>query len=228
MGVFRAITLFFLIAVAADAFGQAKVGGILLMSGNGCPEGTASAVFSPDGRVLSVLFDNFIAEAGVSTNKEYDQKDCVIRFPVTIAPDERLKIENAQFRGGMVLPTAPAWADLIAHFGWYSPVSKMGPNFAYRSKIWQDATNEDYTYDVDLEQPNDQGLWSPCGVQDLIFEMGARLRLHMFDAKGDALGSVDSIDATLAKERGVDFHIRSEKCSPKPPIKPPKPKPRRR
>lgn len=214
---FYQVFIFSILAmVAADAFGQAKVGGLPRLAGTGCPKGTASATFSPDGRVLSVLFDAFIVEAGSSANQELMQKECVIRFPVSVPPGETLAIESAQFRGGMVLTEAPAEASLNVHFGWFFPFSKLHPTFTRRTKVWLDATNEDYIYDVDLTHNNGRPLWTTCGAKDVTFELGATLRVHMFKATGDGFGSVDSLDAAVTKQRGIDFYIRSSKCVTKP------------
>ncbi len=216
MSFYRVVIFCVLAMVAADAFGQAKVAGMPRLAGTGCPKGTASATFSPDGRVLSVLFDEFIVEAGSSSKHEWMQKECVIRFPVSVPPGETLAIESAQFRRGMVLTEAPAEASLNVHFGWFFPFSKLQPTFTRRTKIWPDATNEDYIYDVDLTHNNGRPLWTTCGAKDVTFELGAVLRVHMFKAMGDAFASVDSLDAAMTKQRGIDFYIRSAKCGAKP------------
>ena len=43
--------------------------------GTGCPQGTASATLSPDGTALSVLFDQFVVEAGGTTGRRVDYKN---------------------------------------------------------------------------------------------------------------------------------------------------------
>ena len=42
--------------------------------GTGCPAGSVDAVLSPDAKTLSILFDQFSAEAGRSSGRTLDRK----------------------------------------------------------------------------------------------------------------------------------------------------------
>jgi len=49
--------------------------GMPAYGGNGCPAGTASAVLSPDAKSLSLIFDQFIVEAG-GGNRSLERNSC--------------------------------------------------------------------------------------------------------------------------------------------------------
>ena len=53
-------------------------------AGSGCPAGTASASLSPDGSALTLLFDQYKAEAGGMTGLSMDRKTCNISIPVLV------------------------------------------------------------------------------------------------------------------------------------------------
>ena len=46
--------------------------------GNGCPSGSASVTLSPDQKSLSVLFDQYMAEAGGFNGKQVDRSDLLL------------------------------------------------------------------------------------------------------------------------------------------------------
>lgn len=77
-------------------------------SGTGCPAGTVSTVFSPDGATFSVIFDSFIVS---SQNRSVDRRDCGILVPLLIPENMSLVIDQADFRGFVNLP-AQTRADL--------------------------------------------------------------------------------------------------------------------
>ena len=55
-----------LLAASLTTFAQDIQLGYPAYGGNGCPSGTANASLSPDGKSLSIIFDQFVTEAGVS------------------------------------------------------------------------------------------------------------------------------------------------------------------
>ena len=72
--------------------------------GTGCPAGTASAVLSPDNKSLSILFDQFSAEAGGSTGRSMDRKSCNVSIPVHVPQGLSVSIIKIDYRGFNELP----------------------------------------------------------------------------------------------------------------------------
>ena len=81
---FKKIALIAALTVSAGAFAQGLQLGYPSTGGNGCPQGTVSATLSPDNSQLSILFDQFLAEAGPGVGKTIDRKSCNIAIPVTV------------------------------------------------------------------------------------------------------------------------------------------------
>ena len=61
--------------------------------GSGCPGGSASVTLSPDGKSLTLIFDQFIVEAGGPTGKRIDRKNCDIAIPVHV-PQWKLNLHS--------------------------------------------------------------------------------------------------------------------------------------
>src|SRR5687767_10276412 len=55
-------------------------------SGTGCPAGSASSTLSSDRKTLSLLFDNYIVEAGAPSQLKVNVKNCRIQIPFTVPP----------------------------------------------------------------------------------------------------------------------------------------------
>ena len=63
--------------------------------GNGCPAGSASVTLSPDLKSLSILFDEFIVEAGGVDGKTLGRKSCNIAIPVHVPQGMSVSILTA-------------------------------------------------------------------------------------------------------------------------------------
>src|SRR5687768_7847017 len=67
--------------------------------GPGCPAGSASVSLSPDEDAISILFDQFIVEAGGVTGKRVDRKSCNLSLPVHIPQGYSVAIIQTDYRG---------------------------------------------------------------------------------------------------------------------------------
>src|SRR5258708_1302919 len=72
--------------------------------GSGCPAGSAAVAVSPDARALSILFDQFIAEAGGDTGRSITRKTCNLAVPVHIPQGYSVSIFQIDYRGFNSLP----------------------------------------------------------------------------------------------------------------------------
>ena len=66
---------------------------------NGCPEGTYSAVNSPDGTTLSILFDNFSIATDASSASAPNRKSCSIQVPLKLPDGYTLGLYKVDYRG---------------------------------------------------------------------------------------------------------------------------------
>src|SRR5262245_56951679 len=72
--------------------------------GSGCPAGTASVALSPDQKAISLLFDQYVTEAGGQTQKRLDRKSCNIAIPVHIPQGYSVSIFQVDYRGFVSVP----------------------------------------------------------------------------------------------------------------------------
>src|SRR4051812_39230480 len=101
------------------ALGQPSYGG------NGCPQGTASAVLSDDRKTLTILFDKFSAQAGKPTGRTLDRKSCNIAVPLHIPSGLSVAIFSIDYRGFNSLPTGGSSRLSVDYFF----AGSRGPSF---------------------------------------------------------------------------------------------------
>lgn len=151
--------------------------------GNGCPAGSASAVLSPDNKSLSVLFDQFIVEAG-GANSTVARKSCNIAIPVHVPQGYSLSIIAVDYRGYVSLP-AQAQARMTAE---YFLAGSIGPRF---DKQFIGRTDTDYTFTNDIGVQAQ--VWSPCGA-DTTLRVNAAMLVQTNRYRDAAMATVDSAD----------------------------------
>lgn len=72
--------------------------------GSGCPKGSANLSLDPAQNALSIMFDQFIAEAGSTTSKSVDEKSCSISIPIQLPEDYSLSISQVEVQGFNLIP----------------------------------------------------------------------------------------------------------------------------
>lgn len=165
--------------------------------GNGCPNGSASATLSPDGKSLSVIFDQFITEAGQRIGRTLDRKSCNIAIPVHVPNGFSISILAVDYRGFVSLPQG-ASARLQAEY-FFAGVT--GPRFAQDFMGRQD---RDYTF---TNQLGVQAMvWSPCGADvNLRVNASMMVRNNTFQ---DAMATVDTADVSA----GIIYQVQMRRC----------------
>jgi hypothetical protein len=165
--------------------------------GNGCPANSASVTLSDDKKSLTLIFDQFIVEAG-GMNKTIERKSCNIAIPVKIPQGFSVSVVNVDYRGYVALPSQ-ATARLSAE---YFLAGSVGPRF---DKVFSGKTDTDYTF------KNDIGIqaqvWSPCGA-DTILRVNAAMLVRTNRYNDEALATVDSADF----KAGILYQLQWKRC----------------
>ena len=200
MGVIEMKNLVYTLALALAAMSTAHADGIRLgvpaAGGNGCPAGTVSATVSPDQQSLSILFDQFIAEAGGDTRLTVDRKSCNIAIPVSVPAGLSVSIIAVDYRGYNILPRG-AIARMTAE---YFFAGTRGPLF---SQTFRGPVNEDFLFNNTMAAV----AWSPCGA-DTILRVNASMMVQAPRYSDTAMAIVDSADVNA----GLIYHIRYRSC----------------
>jgi hypothetical protein len=187
-----------LLSLSAVSLAQNDIAlGVPGYGGNGCPAGSASVTLSPDAKSLSIIFDQFIAEAGPNVGKRLDRKACNIAIPVHVPSGFSISIIAVDYRGFVSLPRA-ATAKLSAE---YFFAGMQGPRFV---KDFRGVQNTDYTFSNTLGVA--ANVWSPCGA-DVNLRVNANMMLTNSGFE-DAMATVDSTDINA----GIIYQIQSRHC----------------
>jgi hypothetical protein len=185
-----------LLASSFSAFSQDTIQlGYPAYGGNGCPSGTASASLSPDGTSLSIIFDQFLTEAGPAAGRTIDRKSCNIAVPVHVPNGYSIAVLAVDYRGYVGLPRS-ASARLQAE---YFFAGMRGPRFV---EDFIGATDRDYTFSNELGV--ESMVWSPCGA-DVNLRVNASMMVRNTNRSLDAIATVDSADINA----GLVYHIQT-------------------
>ncbi len=163
--------------------------------GTGCPGGSASVTLSPDQKSLSILFDQYLAQAGL--NGSMDRKNCNIAIPVHVPNGYSISIFRIDYRGFVALPQ-----NSMARFNVeYFFAGQRGPRYA---KTWRGPATEDYLLRNKLNGRS--MIWSACGA-----DVNLRINSAMFVSSRngeEALATVDSADV----KSGLIYHFQFRRC----------------
>jgi len=184
------------LATAAEAqvsLGQPAYGG------TGCPAGTASATLTGDGSVLSVLFDQFTVEAGNTTGRRIDRKNCSLRIPVNVAGNYQVSILAFDYRGFVAIP----WGGQAVFDASYAYVGQQYP--VRFSKTFGSGLNQNYS--VKNELISTATSWSPCG-RTVMLEVNASMRAMSNSSMQQTMASVDSMDVSA----GLLYQVQWRRC----------------
>ena len=196
---FKKIALIAALTVSAGAFAQGLELGYPSTGGNGCPQGTVSANLSPDNTQLSILFDQFIAEAGPGSGKTIDRKSCNISIPVTVPNGYAVSVVAVDYRGFVGLPSRSARARFSAE---YFFANQRGPLL---QRQFVGAQDTDYLIENDLLVTS--LVWSACGASTNL-RVNASIMLTNTDRRSDAIATVDSADISS----GIIYQLQFRRC----------------
>lgn len=166
--------------------------------GNGCPGGTASVTLSQDAKSLSIIFDQFIVEAG-KANRTMERKSCNVAIPVHIPQGFSVSIIDVDYRGYVSLP-AGAQARLTAE---YFLAGSAGPRY---DKLFIGQTDTDYNFSNVIGAQ--AVVWSACGA-DTILRVNAAMLVRTNRYGDEATATVDTADF----KAGMLYKFQWKRCS---------------
>lgn len=190
------IASMFLASTSAFASDDLRLG-VPVVGGTGCPNGTAAATVSPDGKELSILFDQFVVEAGKSTGKRLDRKNCNIAIPVHVPGGYSVSIFAVDYRGFNALPRGTRSQFTAEYFF----AGQRGP------RSIRDFTGpQDKDYLVTDQLMASALVWTACG-DDVTLRVNASL-LVQAPSGSDALATLDSADVSS----GIIYRLQWRRC----------------
>lgn len=166
--------------------------------GTGCPAGSASVAISPDAKSLSILFDQFVAEAGGNTGKTMDRKTCNIAVPVHVPQGYSVSIFQIDYRGFNSLPYGAYSRFNVEYFF----AGTQGPGY---EKQFNGRLEDEYLLRNTLVAS--AVVWSPCG-KSVILRANTGMLVRTNNQHASSYASVDSVDVAA----GLVFNLKWKRC----------------
>jgi hypothetical protein len=165
--------------------------------GTGCPMGSASVSLGPDSKSISILFDQYVVEAG--GDKSFDRKNCNIAIPVTIPQGYSVSIFAIDYRGFTGVPAGGRAQLSVDYF-----LAGMGRGVR-TTKTFTGPTSSDYLKSDSLEA--DAVVWSPCGASTIL-RANTTMLVQSNRNRDQAMATVDSADVNA----GLVYHVQWRQC----------------
>lgn len=167
--------------------------------GTGCPAGTASVTLSPDHDAISILFDQFVTEAGSTTGRRVDRKSCNLSVPVKVPQGYSVSVFKTDYRGYNLVPESGAYNRLDTEYFW---AGVRGPRFR---KIYSGPTNDNYTQSNGIIV--NALVWTPCGAS-VTLRVNSSIMSQSNPQMDETMMTVDSADISS----GFIYHIQWRRC----------------
>lgn len=179
-------------ASAADIkLGQPEYGG------TGCPGGSASVSVSPDSKSISVLFDQYVVEAGGA--KSFDRKNCNISIPVKVPNGYSVAVFAIDYRGFAGLPSGARATLSVDYF-----LAGLGRGVR-TSKTFTGPAATDYLKTDSLGM--EAIVWSACSA-NTILRANTTMLVQSNSRREQAMATVDSADVNA----GLVYHLQFRPC----------------
>lgn len=205
MNLLRDLTWGFLSAcgLIGAAYGAEPRLGDPVYSGTGCGYGSVSTALSPDFKALSVLFSEFVAEAGGDTGLGSDRKSCILRVPVIVPAGVSIALTQAEYRGFQALPDR-GYGQFTVQFGM---AQHSFPRFNRR---FVGPLNEDF-YALNRLHVRDV-KWSNCSRTESVVPVDLNVSF-VVATNGKQEQTIAALDSQEINS-SVDFGLRFKDCAP--------------
>ena len=168
---------------------------------NGCPGGSYSAINSPDGTTLSILFDNFSVSSGPGSGGAPNRKFCNIQVPLNLPDGYSLGIYKVDYRGFSRL-SSKQYSELFVDYA-------LGAR--NKSRRYHRKTEGPYEGDFRFTETIGAGLMKRVGCGEAaVLNVSAALELNTGLQPGEAMVALDSVDG--APKGGLIYHLDLKKC----------------
>lgn len=176
--------------------------GVPSVAGSGCANGSAQVVLSSDQQTLSILFDDYIAQAPNAVGSLVDQKSCNLAVPISIPQGYQVSFVAMDYRGFIGLP-AGAQALFTARHNFTGVNAAGGIKAPFFGSKVENFSLQSSSY----EKQNVQ--WTPCnGSQQVTMNIWTNLSVQASSSGEVAQMALDSIDGQM----GIKYAVKMRKC----------------
>jgi hypothetical protein len=189
------LSVVFLAGVSANA--QDLQLGTPEYGGTGCPAGSANVSLSSDSKSISLLFDQYVVEAG--GDKSFDRKNCNIAIPVTIPQGYSVSVFAIDYRGFTGIPAGGRAQLSVDYF-----LAGFGRGVR-TTKTFTGPASSDYLKSDSLQA--EAVVWSPCGGSTIL-RANTTMLVQSNSRRDQAMATVDSADVNA----GLVYHVQWRQC----------------
>lgn len=180
--------------------------------GSGCPAGSAGVAMTTDNRAVSIVFSQFIIEAGANANRESTEKNCRMIIPIEAPQGFRMAVAQLDYRGFKALPNK-ARAKLVAVHRISHQLKKVVSPRTRSVQVFDGPNAEDFFMSATLEaKPQNAAnpIKNTCGGMYNL-EIDASLFVKTNPTGEQAMITLDSIDGQI-QDGSVAYHLEWEQC----------------
>jgi len=206
MHLFDVIVLFASIAVAAPTLverdgpsGHEVEIRDFTFGGSGCPANSVAHMLSTDLTTLTLIFDDFIAQAGKGIEPKERRKNCQLNFKLHYPQGWQFSIFKADYRGHATLPRGFS-GSLKATYYFSGNSQQISSQDTIRGPTDADYLKTDV---IGVEST----VWSPCGAEGLL-NINSAVQLSPLDSDQSALLTSESTDLKFKQK----FYLQWRRC----------------
>ena len=189
------LTITALLLVTTEVFAQSVVIRGVRLSGSGCLNSSANASITPDGQLLSLLFDNYSAEIGIGSqnpNMTQIKKDCRVLIDIDVPFGMQYAIEGTEYRGFAALP-----ASAYGFHRFTQVIANQMPPSMREAQLKGPVSGN---YEVKVAQKPGRSPFSTCNKPQQTIELISELMVSYLPNSRDramAMINLDSIDTGI-------------------------------
>lgn len=163
-------------------------------AGTGCPAGSVAQNLAPDGKAFTLLFDQYVAEAGPGVALTAGRKNCAINVDLDFPQGWSYSILDVDYRGFVQLD-AGATAEQKSAYYFQGDFRTASLATVMRGPLTKDYQIRD---SLGLEAL----VWSPCGASRSL-NINTQVRTAALSRSARGLITIDSIDGELTHVYGI-------------------------
>ena len=163
--------------------------------GSGCRQGSVGQILSPDAKAFTLLFDEYVAEAGPGVSLAEGRKSCQIAVDLKFPSGWSYSLFTVDYRGYARLDSGTTGLQQSSYYFQGSP-SQATLRSEFRGPV-----NRDYLIRDKLGL--DAVVWSPCGATRAVV-INTQVRVSASGSKR-ALLTTDSITGELQHVYGIQW-----------------------
>lgn len=166
-------------------------------NGSGCPLNTVAQNIADDKKAFTLLFSEFIAEAGPGIDLSQSRKNCQITVDMDFPQGYSYSLVSFDYRGYASLDRRVEATQKTTYY-----FQGQTPSASFASTLRG-------IYDQDYHFRDTLGLealvWSPCGAQRAL-NLNAQVRVNnRSNTAGRGLMTIDSIDGQVVHKYGIQW-----------------------